>query len=135
MASSQSTPINGSTQSLISGQPGLLSGTEDFIDDFDSVFSEAIDQTLELARDEIRTEALSDPAWAEYADLLNVEYTDGSFHYVLVGDDDRVQEALDLEYGGSGTLPRSLVRKVANRSEGSLGRMLSDQVNAELPNA
>lgn len=134
LASTQLTPTHGSSGAYFDVSPdNAMSELEDFIDDFESVFEDAIESTLAHARSEIRAQAEQDSDWKEYADLLEVEYVDGSFHYVLVGDEDRVQEALDLEYGALGRSPHSIMRKNANNN--GMSDVLTNEIAQEVPYA
>ena len=74
--------------------------------------SEAIEDAIVDARIRAVTLARHDPEWAQFADLIDVEYIDGEFHYILVGDDDRIQAALDLEYGANGRSPQPLLGRL-----------------------
>jgi len=75
--------------------------------------SEAIEDAIVDARIRAVVLARHDPEWAPYADLIEVEYVDGEFHYILVGDDDdRIQAALDLEYGANGRSPQPLLGRL-----------------------
>ena len=72
----------------------------------------AITEALLNARKRAQLTASHDPEWAAYADLIDVEYVDGQFHYVLTGDEERIAEALDLEYGANGRRPRTLLGRL-----------------------
>ena len=62
-----------------------------------------------------RQAALQDPAWAPFANMIDVEYDGQTLHYVLVDEDpDRIQAALDLEYGINDRPANSLLRRLPN---------------------
>lgn len=72
----------------------------------------AITEALINARIRASIAALHDPDWAQYADLIDVEHVDGEFHYILTGDPDRVESALDLEYGANGRQPKPFLGRL-----------------------
>lgn len=104
---------------------------EDLIDDFDTIFDEAVEEVVIIARREAREAALRDPKWSDYADLIDVEFTGDEFHYVLVGDDERVREAMRLEFGMPGSSPHSLLRKQAASTERDHSLALTELIEAE----
>lgn len=62
-----------------------------------------------------RTAALQDPDWAPYADLIDVEFDGQAFRYVLTGDDaERIEAALDLEYGVNDRQGAGFLRRLPN---------------------
>src|SRR5688572_8330043 len=112
---SESTYTHGSG-GLFKGLPAAVESADTFLEEFDISLSRAIDVALKTARAEIQDTARLDPEWAPYADLLDIEYTDGEFHYVLNGEQERIDEALAIEYGdGQGRPANSIIRKLALR--------------------
>jgi hypothetical protein len=109
------------TQVTTGAERGVLKGEFRFLRDL-AAFSEDVENTLNLifaearenALTEIRTAAESHQDWKRYADLIDVRLSEaGDLEYVLVGDEQRVKEAFDLEYGTPGNTPKSLLRKFA----------------------
>ncbi len=105
-----------------------------YIESFDDTLAEAIATVCIDARDAIRSEAKSDPEWAPYADLIDVEFSGGEFHYVLVGPQDQIDAALAVEYGEvEGHAPNSILRKLAMSQAHGMGKNLSDQLSRGVP--
>lgn len=131
MASTSS--YNPGSKPFISGYPAAVTAAEGFLDSIDDLLSDAIDQATRTARSDIRDVASRDEAWAPFADLLDVEYQNGEFHYVLSGDPDRVEQALELEYGTESTPPNSILRKAAIRQAVPIGQRVATFLNEENP--
>jgi hypothetical protein len=131
VASTQPNPTRRSA--FISGQPLISEETDAFIDLYDEILQVAINEALELARADIRKAAEASDQWRQYADIIDVEFADGEIHYVLSGDEEAVQAAMDLEYGLPGRPPVSLLRKVAGRQEMTLGMAVSESLQKESP--
>lgn len=128
----QANSARGSSVAYIKGN--TLASTElleDFLDDFETIFGDVIAEVAADARAEAQKKARLDPVWREYADLIDVEFKDSEFHYVLVGDEDRVREAMRLEFGMPESAPKSLLRKEAASTEYEHSQMLNEMLEAE----
>lgn len=128
---SYSSYTHGSGDDLFIGIPTVIESSQDYIDNFD--VSEAIEDALMAARVEIQEMALRDPEWAPYADLLDIEFVDGEFHYILTGEQERIDQALQIEYGGDGRSPNSILRKLALQQPAAIGVAISKMLNQEGP--
>lgn len=104
---------------------------EDFIDGFEDIFADAIEEVADEARREAREAAKANEQWRPYADLIDVEFKDSEFHYVLVGDEDRVNEAMQLEFGQAEAAPHSILRKTASSTETEHGQLLTNILVSE----
>lgn len=133
MATLHPTYARGSAKPLISGKPKVVGALQDFADDIDVLLSEVIETTLVAIREDIRKTAARDQEWAPLAEVLDVEYVDGEFHYVLDGDPALVEKALELEYGGPNGEPNSLIRKMAMRHPATVGKSMSESLSREVP--
>lgn len=134
MASPQSAYARGSSSPFISGSPSSISMMSDYVDGFNDTLAESIAVVCEQARDGIRSEARKDPEWEPYADLLDVEFNDGAFEYVLIGDQTDIDAALAIEYGSiEGHSPNSILRKTAISQAYTMGQDLASALGEELP--
>ena len=116
---------------LFIGMPTVVEASQEYIEEFD--LTDVIQDHLAAARVEIQDMARQDPEWAPYADLLDIEYVDEEFHYVLVGDQERIDQALQIEYGGEGRSPNSILRKLALTQPAAIGVAISKQLEQEGP--
>lgn len=120
-----------SSKRLVSGRPAVVGSLDEFSEQYDELLAEAIEQTLQSLRSFIRTEALRDAAWSEFVDIIDVEFDGLHFNYVLTGDDqERIQAALDLEYGSEFQRPSPLFRKFALDSV----PMINERLTVEMLN-
>lgn len=133
-ASPQSTSARGSSSPFISGVPSAFAHLEDYINNFDDLLAEAIVGVCEKARDGIRDVANKDPEWAPYANLLDVEFVNGGFEYVLIGDQADIDAALAIEYGSvEGHSPNSIIRKTAIAQAYTMGQDIGKSLEKEMP--
>ena len=127
------TYMHGSSGSLFAGLPSVVESAQHFVDTFDATMSDAIESAMTTARAEIQDMAQHDPEWAPYADLLDIEFVDGEFHYILTGDQERIDQALAIEYGDEGRSPNSILRKLALKQPAAMGVAISKQLEQEGP--
>ena len=128
----QTTHATGSSTTYIKGETlASTEALEDFIDGFADIWSDVIEDILTDARNEARKTARNIPEWRDYADLIDVEFKDSEFRYVLVGDEERVNEAMRLEFGMPGSPPSSVLRKQAASQEVEYNNMISNALLSE----
>jgi hypothetical protein len=122
-----------SSPSPLKGLPTVVRNTARWALSAEDTLRDALVEVLELATAELRAAARADADWAKYEHLIEVVYEDGVFRYVLSGDQDEVDAALELEYGGFGTEPKSLIRKLARSQPASFARYIENSFIERLP--
>lgn len=119
----------GAASGVLKGNLSVIGMVLNWADEVESYVSSMIAQAEDSLRISIREEAAKDERWKDLADVVDVRYQDGAFHYVLVGDPEQIQAALNLEYGDQTTGPRSLLRKHSIRQV----HELEETIQLEVP--
>lgn len=124
----------GSSASFISGYPVVGQDFDEYMDDFDHHFDDAVVEALAYARKDFHRAAMMKDEWRDYAEFLDVEFDGQDFCYVVT-DPGKFDEIMELEYGTMERAPVALIRPMAMTQPIVLAQIMSAHLMGTVPSA
>lgn len=134
MVASQPAASNGSSNSFITGFPGVIPAVEWFEANVSELLNDAVDDALDAATDRLQDRAEGIEGWADIADDLRVTAEQGQ---IVVGHKTDSREmnlyATTIEYGDGDRSPSPLLRKTLQKDESRIPSAIYAALEKDLP--
>lgn len=123
---------SGDSKPFISGGFATSGAISDLTDGFIGSLVDILDELVDEATLDLQSEASGDPDWANYAQYLRVDLTDGELSYGYDGGGYVAAVIAGLEYGDLQTSPNPVIRSFANTNKYEFANAVSDRIEKEL---
>lgn len=126
---------NSSNPGIINGELSVVSVVDAFCKGFIADLLDVIDDIVEEQQKEFQSEALGDPAWSEFGDMLKIQVDRGEIVYTHEGDHIDDYRISLLEYGSPDNPPHSIFRTFAPDNSKKIAKEISDKLKEIVPYA